>query len=711
MQNILLIQNDSADSGAIRDALVNSSDGLYHVVRVSNCSEGLAALADRKTRGIHDPDRIVAILVDLSLPDSNGVETFDRIFQAAPQVPILILTSLQDEDTAKAAVKRGAQEYLLKGRLDAYLWPKAVASMIERAAKTEALFEEKERAQVTLNSIGDAVVSTDLSLRVTYLNVVAERLTGWSRQNAAGRPVHEVLHIIGADRKEARNPMASAISENKTVALTPDCILIRRDGSEFAIEDSSAPIHDRHGQVTGAVMVFHDVSAVRATTLRMSHLAQHDALTELPNRILLIDRLTEAIALAARNRRQLAVLFLDVDRFKHINDSMGHMIGDRLLQSIAQRLLDCVRASDTVSRQGGDEFVILLPEVARSQDALVCADKVLEVLRFPHRIDEHVLHVTASIGIVTYPEDGADCETLIRHADFAMYDAKDNGRDNRQVFKRDLNVRARKRQSVEDDLRHALERHEFRLHYQPKVNLRTGQIIGVEALIRWSHPELGMVSPAEFIPIAEECGLIVPIGRWVLAEACHQAQAWQEIGLVPILISVNISSVELRSRTFLDGVSATLADTGLEGRFLELELTETFLMQESSSTASMLRDLKQLGVTLALDDFGTGYSSLSHLRRFPIDTLKIDQSFVHSITTNAEDASIVRALIGMGKNLHMRVVAEGVETAEQLATLQEGGCPFGQGYYFGLPLTGPDCTSVLRRRIRVDTAARQTGPR
>src|ERR1019366_5165861 len=259
-----------------------------------------------------------------------------------------------------------------------------------------------------------------------------------------------VLHIIdGVTRKEVRNPMASAIRENKAVALTPNCILIRRDGSEFAIEDSSAPIHDRNGRVTGAVMVFHDVSATRAAVLKMSHLAQHDSLTDLPNRILLNDRLTEALSLALRYQRQLAVLFLDVDRFKHINDSVGHVIGDRLLQSIAQRLLGCVRASDTVSRQGGDEFVIVLTEVTHPQDAVVCAEKMLQVLRVPHRIDDHDLHVTASIGIVTYPEDGTDCETLIRHADFAMYDAKDNGRDNRQCFKRDLNARALKRQSVE----------------------------------------------------------------------------------------------------------------------------------------------------------------------------------------------------------------------------------------------------------------------
>jgi diguanylate cyclase (GGDEF)-like protein/PAS domain S-box-containing protein len=673
------------------------------VVWVRHCADGLKALAHITVPPSHATDRIEAVVVDLSLPDSSGIETFDRIFQAAPQIPILVLADAKDEDIAKLAVQGGAQEYLLKGRLDAYLWPKAISSMIERAATVEALFEEKERAQVTLNSIGDAVVSTDVSVNVTYLNIVAESLTGWSRQEAAGRPVEEVMRIIdGVTRKQARNPMAFAIRENKTVALTPHCILIRRDGSEFAIEDSTAPIHDRNGQVTGAVMVFHDVSAARAAVQKISHLAQHDSLTDLPNRLLLNDRLTEALSLAVRYQRQLAVLFLDVDRFKHINDSVGHVIGDRLLQSIAQRLLGCVRASDTVSRQGGDEFVILLPEVAHPQDAVVCAEKMLQVLRAPYRIDDHDLHVTASIGIVTYPEDGTDCETLIRHADFAMYDAKDNGRDNRQCFKRDLNVRALQRQSIENDVRQALERQELRLHFQPNVNLRTGQIIGVEALIRWLHPELGLISPAEFIPIAEESGLIVPIGRWVLAEACHQAQAWQEIGLVPVPVSVNISAVELRAKTFLDGVRATLADTGLEARFLELELTETFLMQDSVSTTAVLHDLKQLGLRIALDDFGTGYSSLSHLRRFPIDTLKIDRSFVRSVTTNADDACIVRTLIDMGKNLHMRVVAEGVETPEQLAFLQDGDCAFGQGYYFGLPLTGPDCTHILRRRVTVN---------
>jgi len=709
VQNVLLIQSDATDATTIRDALIQSRDGSFRVLWVRHCSAGLKVLAKKVARKRHDADRIAAVLVDLSLPDSSGIETFARLIRAAPRIPMLILTTVQDEDIAKLAVQRGAHEYLLKDRLDSYLLPKAVDRMIERAANTETLFEEKERAQVTLNSIGDAVVSTDVSGHVTYLNVVAETLTGWSQQEAAGRPLEEVFRIIdGNTREEARNPMAFAVRENKTVSLTPNCVLIRRDGAESPIEDSAAPIHDRHGQVTGAVMVFHDVSAARATTRRMSYLAQHDSLTDLPNRNLFNDRLTEAMALAHRHQRQLAVLFLDVDRFKHINDCLSHGIGDRLLQSIAQRLLGCVRASDTVSRQGGDEFVILLSEITHAQDATVCADKILEALRSPHRIDQHDLHVTASIGIVTYPDDATDADTLMKHADFAMYHAKEKGRDNRQFFKRDLNVRALERQSLENGLHYALEREELMLHYQPKIDLETGDIVGVEALIRWLHPDRGLVPPAEFIPIAEECGLIVPIGRWLLGEACHQAQAWQDIGLAPIRVGINISAVELRANGFVAGVGAILAQTGLEARFLELELTETFLMQDSTSTSTVLHALKRLGVNLALDDFGTGYSSLSHLKRFPIDTLKIDRSFVSSSTVNSDDASIVCAMISMGKDMHMRVVAEGVQTQEQLTFLQDRGCPFGQGYYFSQPLPGRECTQLLRRGIPANGRQAQT---
>jgi diguanylate cyclase (GGDEF)-like protein/PAS domain S-box-containing protein len=694
-QNILLIQEDRAEATAVREALNSSSDAPFQVEWVKRCSEGLKRLAGEGTRGA---DAITAVLVDLFLPDSQGMETFDRLFRAAPQIPILVLSDSHHEDLARSAVERGAQDYLLKDRLDAYLLPKALRSMVERAANAEALFEEKERAQVTLNSIGDAVMSSDVRGRVTYLNVVAESMTGWSREEAAGHPIETVFRIVDANtRKAAPNPMALAIRENKTVCLTPNCVLIRRDGVEAAIEDSAAPIHDRRGRVTGAVMVFHDVSTTRALSLRMSYLAQHDSLTDLPNRVLLNDRLRQAMALAHRYRQRLAVLFLDVDRFKRINDSLGHDIGDRLLQSVAQRLLGCVRSSDTVSRLGGDEFVILLSEVAHAQDAAVCAEKILLALGRPHCIDQHNLHLTASIGIVTYPDDGTDAETLLKHADFAMYDVKDSGRNDYEFFEPTMNVRASERQSLENDLRHALERHEFVLHYQPIMNLQTAAIIGVEALIRWRHPQRGLVLPTQFVPIAEESGLIVAIGRWVLREACHQTRAWQDAGLPLTRIAINISAVELRHKDFVAGVRAVLLETGLDPRCLELELTETFLMQDSKSIAAVLRALSEMGVQLALDDFGTGYSSLSHLKLFPIGILKIDQSFVRDLTTDADDASIVGGLISMGKNLRMRVVAEGVETREQLLVLQQQSCPEGQGDYFGKAVDAEEFTRLLGR--------------
>jgi diguanylate cyclase (GGDEF)-like protein len=427
----------------------------------------------------------------------------------------------------------------------------------------------------------------------------------------------------------------------------------------------------------------------------MSYLAQHDSLTDLPNRILLTDRLTQAIAIACRHRQKLAVLFLDVDRFKHINDSLGHAIGDRMLQSVAQRLLACVRHSDTVSRQGGDEFVVLLADVAQPRDAVVSVDKILQAMSATHHIEQYDLSVTVSIGIAIYPDDGMDAEVLMKHADFAMYHAKDAGRNNYQFFKPDMNARAVERQSLENGLRHALERQEFMLQYQPKMHLETGTMMGVEALIRWRHPQRGLVPPAQFIPIAEECGFIVPIGRWVLREACRQVRAWQDAGLAHLRAAVNISAVELRAKDFVPGVRAILAETGLDPGDLELELTETFLMQDSSLTAVVLVALKNMGVHLALDDFGTGFSSLSYLRRFPIDTLKIDHSFVRDVTTDADDASIVSAVISMGKSLHMRVVAEGVETRAQLEFLREHNCPFGQGYYFSRPLIAGDLEELI----------------
>jgi diguanylate cyclase len=393
------------------------------------------------------------------------------------------------------------------------------------------------------------------------------------------------------------------------------------------------------------------------------------------------------------------VLFLDLDGFKHINDSLGHTVGDKVLQSIAGRLVAAVRHSDTVSRQGGDEFVVLLSEIKNARDAAITAKKMLASLTVPHSVAQHHLHVTASIGLTTFPDDGEDAETLIKNADTAMYHAKASGRNNYQFFKKDMNVRAVERQTLEEGLRYALERNEFELHYQPKVNLGTGEITGVEALLRWLHPDFGVLPPLQFVPIAEDSGLILPIGKWVLQEACRQARAWLNEGLRAIPVGINISSLEFRSNGFLEGVRDILKDTRLEPCYLELEMTEGVLMQHADSTASMLKALKNMGVHLTVDDFGTGYSSLSYLTRFPIDTLKVDQSFVQKITSDNEHAAIINAVISMAKSLKQRVLAEGVETAEQLAFLRAQACDEGQGYYFGAAMIPGQFAKLLKTGI------------
>jgi diguanylate cyclase (GGDEF)-like protein/PAS domain S-box-containing protein len=675
---ILLIQNNPSVAGQIGVALAAGDAGSFEVEWVQRLSQGLERLSKKG---------IAAILLDLSLPDSEGVATFDKLFATSPDVPILILAGDAPEALAKEAVSRGAQDYLVAAHLDTYSLQRALRNAVERKSIEDALFVEKERAVVTLNSIGDAVLCTDIFGNITYLNIVAEKMTGWLRAEAIGKPLGEVFRIIdGGTRQTARDPMEMAVEQNATVGLTINCVLIRRDGYESAIEDSAAPIHDRSGRVIGAVIVFHDVSAARTMALQMTHTAHHDAVTGLPNRLLLNDRITQSISMALRQSRPFAVLFLDLDHFKNINDSLGHAGGDELLRSVSKRLLSCVRGSDTVSRQGGDEFAILLPEITHAEDAATCAAKILIALNAPYIIGVRTVHVGASIGISLYPRDGADSETLLKSADMAMYHAKERGRGNFQFFEAAMNLRAVQRQSVESELRRALKNQEFLLHYQPKVNLDTGDITGVEALIRWRQPDGTLVPPAEFVPIAEDCGLIVPIGRWVMREACKQARAWQDAGLRHLRMAVNVSAVEFREKGFVDNVRQILSDTGLRPHYLVLELTERVLMEDAASTALVLEELKTMGVHLAVDDFGTGYSSLSYLRQFPIDVLKIDQSFIQKITSNLDDSTIISAIIGMGRNLRHIVIAEGIETQEQITYLQSQHCEEGQGYLLSPPV-------------------------
>jgi diguanylate cyclase (GGDEF)-like protein len=448
------------------------------------------------------------------------------------------------------------------------------------------------------------------------------------------------------------------------------------------------------------VVVFRDVSSARAMALEMIHLAHHDFLTGLPNRMLLSDRVNQVIALAQRHGKKVAILFLDLDGFKHINDSLGHAVGDKLLQSITECLVGCVRGSDTVSRQGGDEFVILLSEVEHSEDAAITARRMLQAVAEVHPVGQHSLHITTSIGVSVFPDDGEDAETLIKNADTAMYQAKENGRQSYQFFKPAMNVRAVERQSIEEALRTALERNELSLHYQPIINLRSGAITGAEALLRWTHPTRGPVSPAQFIPVAEDCGLILPIGNWVLREAAKQARAWLDAGLPLGSVAVNISAMEFRHEDFLEGIFAALEDTNLDPKFLELELTESVLMKRAESAASVLQTLRANGVQLAIDDFGTGFSSLSYLRRFPVDALKIDQSFVRQISTAPDETTIVTAIISMGRSLNLRVVAEGVETQEELSFLQAHQCDEAQGYYFGRPVPPAIFAKLLETGVR-----------
>lgn len=567
---------------------------------------------------------------------------------------------------------------------------------LDRRIMERVLFEEKERAEVTLNSIGDAVVCTDIVGNVTFLNVVAQTMSGWPLAEATGQPVTEVLHVLdGTTRQVAPSPTERAVGANGAAYLS-NAILVRRDNREIPIEDSVAPIHNREGQITGAVSVFRDVSAARAMAVAMVHTAQHDFLTGLPNRTTLHDRIGQAIAFAARHRKRVAVLFLDLDGFKHINDSLGHPIGDKLLQSVAGRLVECVRGADTVSRQGGDEFVVLLSEVQQLEDAAITARRMLRAVMAAHQIEQHELRLTVSIGVSVYPDDGGDAETLVKNADTAMYQAKENGRQGYQFFKPAMNVRAIERQAIEEGLRGAVERREFALHYQPKIDLRTGAVAGAEALVRWSHPTRGNVPPTQFISIAEDTGLILPIGAWILREACAQAQAWVAAGLPATVMAVNVSGMEFRNDDFVDGLFAILDETGFDPSFLELELTESVLMQRPESAVSMLYRVRERQIRVAVDDFGTGYSSLSYLRKFPIDTLKIDQSFVRQISTQGQDAAMVTAVIAMAQSLKLRVIAEGVEKLEEVTFLRAQECDAAQGYYFSPPVLPHQFARLLK---------------
>lgn len=427
---------------------------------------------------------------------------------------------------------------------------------------------------------------------------------------------------------------------------------------------------------------------VKQRTAELNHLAYHDVLTDLPNRILFEDRLTQALILAERNRQTLGVLFLSLDRFKKVHDTLGHAIGDKLLQKVAERLRSSAHKGETVARFEGDEFALLLTQIGgtEGEDVVEVIFQINESLALPFTIDEHELFITVSIGISLYPDDGADASTLLKNADAALYRAREQGGNNYQFYTADLNAKALKRLTLENSLRRALERSEFEIYYQPVLDSNTRKIVGMEALLRWHHPELGLVQPVEFIPLAEDTGMIVPIGEWVLRTACAQSKSWQEAGFAPLSLAVNLSARQFQQQNLLEVVVGILQETGLDSHDLELELTESSIMKNAESAVQTLGALKAMGIKIAIDDFGTGYSSLGYLKRLPIDTLKIDRSFVSDLTTDPDDAALVMAIITLAHNLSLKVIAEGVETEEQLGFLHLLKCDEWQGYLFSKPV-------------------------
>ncbi|MBZ9749757.1 EAL domain-containing protein [Deinococcus sp. HMF7604] len=560
-----------------------------------------------------------------------------------------------------------------------------------RKAAEQALLEQKELARVTLASIGDGVVTTDPQGQVTFLNAPAERLTGWTLAEAHSRPVEEVMTLLEEDTLTAvPNPLRQVLRDHQTLSLARNTNLRSRSGQMYSVEDSAAPILNEAGQLLGAVLVFHDVSDTRAMARHMSHLAQHDSLTDLPNRLLLRDRVSQAIERARRQGGRFAVLFLDMDHFKNVNDSLGHHVGDELLQSIAGRLRAALRASDTVSRQGGDEFIVMLPDIRETADVETVLGKLMEVISAPYHLAGHRVDTSFSIGVALYPEDGEDTDTLLQHADAAMYRAKDEGRGRHRFFSRSIHEASLARQLLQAELRRALDQRQFSLVYQPKVNLWTRQVLGVEALLRWTRPDGRPISPLEFIPLAEASGLIVPLGAWVLETACQQSRAWAQASGEELAVSVNISAVQFTDPGFVDMVERCLRNTGLSPRLLELELTESMLITDIARVQQTLRALQALEVCVSIDDFGTGYSSLSYLQNFPVQTLKIDRSFLKTVPDDPQASAVVEAVIALGRSLNLGVIAEGVETTEQARCLLNLGCAAMQGYLFGRPMAAPE---------------------
>jgi diguanylate cyclase (GGDEF)-like protein/PAS domain S-box-containing protein len=554
----------------------------------------------------------------------------------------------------------------------------------ESEAKYRGLLEAAPDGMVVVNQDGEIVL----------LNARAEKQFGYRRDELLGQKVTNIIPEGFAERLIADALRTTAEALEQQIGTGIELCGLRKGGSEFPIEIMLSPLESAEGiLVTAAIR---DITERKVAEERIRFLAYYDALTGLPNRTLLQDRLTKALASALRRKEKVALLFLDLDRFKDINDSFGHSVGDLLLQNVAERFKSGVRKQDTVGRLGGDEFLIVLTNVKEIANASVAAERFMHAMSAKFVIQGRSLSISCSIGISMFPEDGMDGESLLRNADAAMYSAKDSGRNNFRFFTEDMNAQAVERVTLENDLRQALDKNELFLVYQPQMNIVTGKIIGLEALLRWQHPTLGLMPPDRFIRIAENCGLIIPIGEWVLRTACAQVRKWQDEGIPAVSIAINVSTVQFRQKGFCELIRRVVNEMGLDPQYLQLELTESIFLDDADETLSLIQKLKAMGLTLAIDDFGTGYSNFNYLRQFRISKLKIDRSFIRDVAVNPDYVAITTAIISMAKSLNIKVLAEGVEDEAQMSFLRAHQCDEIQGYYFSKPLAVDKVAAKLR---------------
>jgi len=604
----------------------------------------------------------------------------------------------------------------LQGRLS---YVAIIHDITKRKQMEAAISEQKEFLE---NLVQNSVVPTFVmgpDRRILLWNSACEELTGAKAATMIGmdepwkilfdhkRPFLAEMVIDGPiepPKYYSSFDKSMGISEG----LTAEQWYKNLNGRDCFLLLNAAPIRNSKGELLAVIQTLQDITERKQYEEQLEYQVNHDQLTGLPNRNLLADRIRQTLLVAQRNHNQVAVIIIDMNQFKFINDNLGHDSGDEALKVIAERLTSCMRAGDTVARQGGDEFVIIISNPAAADSAALVAEKIQKSLALPFSINEHELIITCSMGISVFPKDGEDALTLMKNADVAMYRAKEIGRNNFQFFAEEMNARSLMRMAMEKHLRRALDRNELSLHYQPKVSLLSGHITGMEALLRWNSPELGMVSPASFIPLAEETGLIEQIGEWVLRTACAQNKNWQEAGLTAMTVAVNLSIRQFRQTNIADVISQILRDTGLDPRFLELEITESLILQNSNRVRSILNEIKEMGISLTMDDFGTGYSSLSYLKRFPFDKIKIDQAFVRDITSNPNSAAIAKTVIAMAHGLHLKVIAEGVETEGQLQYLRDNNCDEMQGYFFSRPVPAGNFEELLRSGSSLNSGEEKT---